>query len=78
MLTNSNHKIFLIQVKLELDLARMRRDLAEKDNIIEEKAEEMYMLNEKVEQQVNFASFCYFYLSEIFLDKQNFIDFVYS
>ncbi|XP_071157946.1 A-kinase anchor protein 9-like isoform X3 [Mytilus edulis] len=38
-------------VKLELDLARMRRDLAEKDNIIEEKAEEMYMLNEKVEQQ---------------------------
>ncbi|XP_063421715.1 A-kinase anchor protein 9-like isoform X4 [Mytilus trossulus] len=38
-------------VKLELDLARMRRDLAEKDNVIEEKAEEMYMLNEKVEQQ---------------------------
>jgi hypothetical protein len=39
-------------VKLELDIARMRRDLAEKDNIIEEKAEEMYMLNEKLEQQV--------------------------
>lgn len=33
-------------------MAKLRRDLAEKDNVIEEKAEEMYMLNEKLEQQV--------------------------
>ena len=29
----------------------MKKDLKEKDNVIEEKEEEMYLLNEKLEQQ---------------------------
>ncbi|XP_061193837.1 golgin subfamily B member 1-like [Saccostrea echinata] len=38
-------------LKLEMEISKLKKDLKEKDNVIEEKAEEMYLLNEKLEQQ---------------------------
>lgn len=40
-----------LQLKLEMEISKLKKDLKEKDNVIEEKEEEMYLLNEKVEQQ---------------------------
>jgi hypothetical protein len=51
-------------VKLELDIARMRRDLAEKDNIIEEKAERNIMssgISFQQEYQVLSYDYKYFF-----------------
>ncbi|XP_021356371.1 A-kinase anchor protein 9-like isoform X2 [Mizuhopecten yessoensis] len=36
---------------LELEITRLQRDVKERNNVIDEKAEEMYLLNEKLEQQ---------------------------
>ncbi|XP_060082601.1 A-kinase anchor protein 9-like [Ylistrum balloti] len=36
---------------LELEISKLQRELKERDNVIDEKAEEMYLLNEKIEQQ---------------------------
>ncbi|XP_033761450.1 A-kinase anchor protein 9-like [Pecten maximus] len=36
---------------LELEITRLQREVKERDNVIDEKAEEMYLLNEKIEQQ---------------------------
>nr|XP_034309966.1 A-kinase anchor protein 9 isoform X20 [Crassostrea gigas] len=38
-------------LKLEMEISKLKKDLKEKDNVIEEKEEEMYLLNEKLEQQ---------------------------
>lgn len=40
-----------LQLKLEMEISKLKKDLKEKDNVIEEKEEEMYLLNEKLEQQ---------------------------
>lgn len=40
-----------LQLKLEMEVSKLKKDLKEKDNVIEEKEEEMYLLNEKLEQQ---------------------------
>lgn len=34
-----------------MEISKLKKDLKEKDNVIEEKEEEMYLLNEKLEQQ---------------------------
>lgn len=39
-----------LQLKLEMEISKLKKDLKEKDNVIEEKEEEMYLLNEKLEQ----------------------------
>lgn len=40
-----------LQLKLEMEISKLKKDLKDKDNVIEEKEEEMYLLNEKLEQQ---------------------------
>ncbi|XP_052683302.1 A-kinase anchor protein 9-like isoform X12 [Crassostrea angulata] len=47
--TQEDHSEELL--KLEMEISKLKKDLKEKDNVIEEKEEEMYLLNEKLEQQ---------------------------
>lgn len=35
-----------------MEITTLRKEVSERDNVIDEKAEELYVLNEKVEQQV--------------------------